>query len=176
MNNICSHTICLWKSNSCRDRLRRNSKQRNWWYLSSLAYSGQLNDQMNIVSSMDSDMKYKSMGPGRVWLVTSSVNSVTACWKCDMTQLISSWSISDFWKICKICFQCCRRTWIWKSILVFCFCCCFLLDYGMRNNWVFRIMIYLFGYSHSLHFIDRYLMILLMSIKWKFKIETYQLW
>jgi len=104
------HTICLWKRSSCWERLRRNSKQRNWWYLSSDAYSGQLNDHIKNVSSIDSAIKYNSTGPGRSWLATSSVSNVTACWKWDITQLISSWSTKDFWNICKICFQCCRST------------------------------------------------------------------
>jgi hypothetical protein len=106
------HTICLWKRSSCWERLRRNSKQRNWWYLSSDAYSGQLNDQMKNVSRIDSAIKYRSTGPGRSWLATSLVSNVTACWKWDITQFISSWSTKDFWNICKICFQCCRRTYI----------------------------------------------------------------
>ena len=105
------HTICLWKRSSCWVRLRTNSKQRNWWYLSSGAYSGQLSDQTKNVSSMASSLKYASIGPSCSWLATSSVSNVIACWKCERTQPISSWSISDFWKIDKICFQCCRRTW-----------------------------------------------------------------
>ncbi len=105
-------TICLWKRSSCCVRLRRNSKQRNWWYLSSDAYSGQLNDQTKKVSRIASLTKYKSIGPGWSWLATSSVSNVIACWKWDKTQLISSWSTNVFWNICKICFQCCRRTYL----------------------------------------------------------------
>jgi len=108
-------TICLWKRSSCCVRLRRNSKQRNWWYLSSDAYSGQLNDQTKKVSRIASLTKYKIIGPGWSWLATSSVSNVIACWKWDKTQLISSWSTNVFWNICKICFQCCRRTYFTKK-------------------------------------------------------------